>query len=768
MKMNRAGLTCATALAGLFAGTGISRAQEAQQGEAVSVNDIVVTARKRTELARDVPVAITALSSEVLEQKNITNVVDLTVTVPNLTYSTASTQPQLFIRGVGSGTNEGFDQSVAKFVNNVYFGAPHDAKVPVFDVERVEVLKGPQVITFGNSATAGALNITTIAPGKSFSAKGSVAYDFESNEVKAQGGADLPLADWASLRLAGYFQDLGRGENYNALLDRHEIQSRSWAFRPTLKLEPSSDLTVVLTAEYDYFWNQGAPYQVIRQPLVPTAPRYPEADDPGRNDQNYNRGPVNSDQYMKQRGGLLMADIRYDALGGQFVSTTAYRAQRNLIQLGLPGPDYNMTFFQHDLQKFNQFSQELRFFGSYGAFDISVGGYYENSNRHINYANGYLFGGFGSTGNVGLPTQRVMLYDQGYDKYSTVIDGTWRIGGGFSLSAGVRYSRYEKNAGQEVFGADYAPDLGFNTTRDYLRSYRTAAADARLPLFGATPHVFAYGSLKLRENQWQPQAIFQYKFGDQMAYIKYVKGAKAGGFDSAYGSANPNNIAFDSENGAAFEAGLKGATADRSLDYSLIGFRETFSGLQQSFLVGTSFLVTNAGKARSQGIELELNYRPLEGLRLGFNGSYLDAKFLDYPNAPCSTEQVAATPSGCRQDRSGTPLQFASKWTGSFSVDYEQPVASYIVGGGVSVFARSKFNAGAVNDPGAVQAGFAMIDGHLDLKPDAGWWTLSMFVRNLTDKRYLNYVVAPPGNSTALLSGYERGRQVGLRLGVDF
>lgn len=159
---------------------------EATQPEA-GPQDIVVTARKRAENLRDVPVAITAIGGEVLQQKNITQVIDLPQITPNFSFSYGAVQPFTFIRGFGSGANASFEQSVGKFIDNVSFGRDQDGRIPIFDLERIEILKGPQVLTFGNSATVGAISMATKKPGRNFEADGSIGYEILQSRIPGPG-----------------------------------------------------------------------------------------------------------------------------------------------------------------------------------------------------------------------------------------------------------------------------------------------------------------------------------------------------------------------------------------------------------------------------------------------------------------------------------------------------------------------------------------------------------------------------------------------------
>ena len=743
---------------------------EATQPEA-GLQDIVVTARKRAENLRDVPVAITAIGGDMLQQKNITQVIDLPQITPNFSFSYGAVQPFTFIRGFGSGANASFEQSVGKFIDNVSFGRDQDGRIPIFDVERIEILKGPQVLTFGNSATVGAINMATKKPGRTFEADGSIGYEFYNHEFQVQGGVTVPLADWASLRIGGLYQDLSKGRLYNPIKDQTEPRTRNIAVRPSLLLSPAPGLEILLKAEVDRLRDYGNALVSVAQPLDATRAPYPVVGDTGTRYSNYDVAPYYSDELSFMDANLYQADINYDLLGGKLTSTSAWRTSHSDVQFGADGVNHAQTYFNALWQHYRQFSQELRFSGTYGRLDITAGGYYQRDTLGIDLMQEFTLGGFGLTGAATTPIGRVETYDQNNRVYSGFGDATYRITDRLSLSGGVRYADINKTAGQALFGTGVIPHVDFDTTRSELQAGRNAALD---PIFNAvfrsTQHNFPFGTLRLSENHWQPQAIVQYEIAPRnKVYLKFVRGAKSGGFDFGYAGGTPSAAAFRPEFASMFEAGVKGLILDNRLEYSVAIFRTSFTALQQSVFQNLAFVVSNVGKARSQGVELDLTARPADGLELGFAGSYLDAKFVDFPGAACSSGQNAGLQSGCVggfQDLSGTPTQYASKWTGTFRVDYARPVGSgdYQVAAGASVFARSRYNAGAYNDPRMEQGAFAQIDAHLDFGPTDNRWRMSLFGRNLGDKRPLEYAVTPPAQPTAVVGTYSRGRQIGLKL----
>lgn len=749
------------------------QAEAAASSPTGGLGDIVVTARKRSENLRNVPIAITAITGEQLQVKNITQILDLSSVTPNFQFSYGAVQPFTFIRGFGSGANASFEQSVAKFIDNVSFGRDADGRIPIFDVERLEVLKGPQVLAFGNSSTVGALNITTRKPGREFEADGSIGYEFNGEEAQLQGGVSVPLTGWASLRVAGLYQDLARGQVYNPLEDRREPTTRNWAIRPTLRLTPAPGLEVLLHYEYDHLRDNGSAIQAITQPLNPAVPHYVEVGDKDIRRANPPGVPFLSPDLGGLNGSLYQGDINYSVLGGTLTSTTAYRKMHSVIQFGITGPNDQTPYYNQLAERYNQFSEELRFTGTYGKLDVTAGGYIQRDTLHIDVISEFNLGAYGLTGAAATQFGRAAYYDQRTKTESAFTDLSYHLTDKFSVSAGLRYTHIAKTAGQTIYSTTIVPNLGFDTTRADLLAYNTPSLDPIVAAVAKSPvHSFPYGTLALTENHWQPQVIVQYKIDPRnQVYAKFVQGEKVGGFDFLYASAtNPDGARFGSEKATSFELGTKGLIAGGTLEYAVAVFRTTFQDLQQSVLSNLVNRVSNVGKARSQGVEADLTYAPNNAIRLSLGGSYLDSRILNFPSAACNSVQNFATPSGCSQNLSDTPTQFASKFTGTFSADYRQPLAggSYVLAFGGSVLARTKFNAGATNDPQQVQKGFAQIDAHIDLKPGQGWWQLSLFGRNLTNYKYLNYGVLATGSGTAVLGTYERGRQIGLRFSVKF
>ena len=730
--------------------------------------DIVVTAQKQSQRAREVPISVAALSGEQLAQTNIARMTDLVAVVPNFTLSLAALQPITFVRGFGTTGSFSFEQAVGKFVDNVSYGRDFDGRYPLYDLERVEVLKGPQVLLYGNSATAGALNITSRKPGNAFEADGSVGYEFTAQEVLAQGGVTLPISDGVSLRFAGIYQRLAKGWIHNTLTNEDEPTFRNYGGRAILRITTVPGLELLFKAEIDRTRQLGTTSQAIAQGVLPNA-QFTDAILDDNRAVDYRGAPFFSRDQNAINFETYQGDINWSFGPGILTSTTAYRKVRS--------GSTETGAFQRPLltlssgQKYNQFSQELRYAGTAGKLDFLVGGYFERNNAHIFVPTNLNLGAIGSPL---APFARVTTYDQRVSSYSPFAQLTYHITPDFKISAGARYTVVRKTTDQALFGANFIPGISFDTTREQVEA---ASNPAITPLIrnvlGGTVH--AFNGILTREEHFQPQVVAQYDFAPRnMVFVKYVRGAKAGGVDATYTgtaiAASPSQAQFAPEEEESFEAGLKGLVLNGKLEYAVTAYDTTFTNLQTSAFVGTVLFVTNVGKARTRGIEFEVHARPIAGLSVDATANVQDAKYLSFPSAPCTVAQTPLPPAAaapCSQNLSGAPTPFNSKFSGSFGVAYQLPLSrGYSLSGGWNLVYRSRYNTSTNNDLLGDQKSIMTLDAHFDLKSDQGWWTLSVFGRNLTDEKYKEYSVSAPLIRGGFNTYLSRGRQIGLRLGL--
>ena len=734
----------------------------------VRLKEVVVTARKQEEVLRDVPVSIIAISGDALKESAVVRLTDLTAVVPNFTMSLAANAPVTNLRGFGTyGTQ--FAQSVGKFVDNVSYSRDIHSRIPLFDVERLEVLKGPQVLLYGNSTTAGALNITTRKPGDEFSADLSTSYEFNHEETITQGGVTIPINDKASVRVAGFLQNLNKGWLRNDINGDDEPTFANRAVRGTLLLEPTDQLTMTLKAEYAEIRDTGGTSQQIRQSTNPGR-QLPEVTFDDHRQSATGLAPFFTEEFNGLDNEVYQADVDFESGIGLISSTTAYLKSH---QVGAQGFGAGRPYFISDIiVDYEQFSQELRLSNSTDMLDYSVGGYYEWNNYDSISPLAFNAAEFGIPF---APVARVVSLDQVNKSYSVFGDFTYHLTDKIDVSAGARYTMLDQTNDQYSQASPIFPGFNFNTSRAQLEAVLDPSLNPTVnALFGGTPHVFT--DIERDEDHFQPQLLVQYRpNSDMMLYGKYVKGAKQGGVDTAYAGtaagADPAEAIFDPEFARSFEVGIKGTTANRRFEYSLSAFDTKFDDLQLQAFLGTTQFVTNVGEAQTYGVEAEFTWVPLDNLRLNGTANYLDATFQNFTNAPCTVFQAAAAAPGtvCTQeDVSGKPTPFQSEWSGTFNASYDFDTDNFQITPAISLLYRSEYNVSTIADPLGLQDGMTLIDLNLGLDHKDSGWRGSIFAKNITDEKYFEY-----GTATAVVTGgysvwSSRGSSVGVQVGLEF
>jgi len=719
------------------------------------LDEVVVTARKRSEALLDVPVAVSVVSGKALEAQGVQNLQQLSLNTPSFRQSSGSVNPYIYIRGVGTGSNASFEQAVGTFIDELYTGRGRQGLLPFFDMDRVEVLRGPQVLFFGNSTIGGAVAFTTRKPTQDLSADLLVSREFENQETIARGAVSIPLGDKAAVRIAGHYQDLDKGWLRSTALgqpvDEPTIESKG--LRLTFTADPTENLAVTLKAETLKNRTEGNTLQAVNN--VARSPAITEA--------VFDRHRVvgNGAPFV---GAPEFYDISQDTFQARAALTTGYGVFTAIT--GYVTYDYG-THIDADMgplayvdyrqdEDYSQFSQEFRFNSDTGKrFDYTLGAYFQRDHldtvivQDLNPA---------ALGAPLAPFGRRAGIDQTSKIYSVYLDTTWRITEALELEAGARYSRVKKSADQFA----RASNINTGIVNPALETATWIGT------FG-TPHEL--NGLTLSETEFMPQVGLRYRAGGLMYFAHVTKGEKAGGFDALYGSAVAAGARFRPEKATSYEGGVKGSLFERRLDAALTLYRTDIDDLQVSVFNGsTNFVVGNAAKARTQGGELELTARPVDGLRLTGNAGYVDFVYKDYRGAGCTYEQTIATPPGtvCRQDLTGKRAPFASKWTFNLGASYAQKLEDFTIDWQANWTYRTAYNPSPALDPTLDRSGFGLLDARVQIAPADGRWSVAVFGRNLTDKLYTESGSDIPGVRGARFLDTARGRQLGVELAAHF
>jgi iron complex outermembrane receptor protein len=655
-------------------------------------NEIVVTAQLREQSLQDVPISIDVLGREEIADKKIDDISDIGNEVPGLSvYSFVPRQVNPSIRGAASlNDSPGVDQSVAMFLDGVYIGQTGFFSLDLFDVERIEVLKGPQGTLFGRNVTGGALNIVTSTPPDAFDAALEATLG-NYGQKEFQGVVGGPLADTLAAQLA--FSWKNSDGFYTNTVDGSDVEGRdTYSVRGKLRYNPSDTAEIILSAEYARDKLDGVGFDLEGDPLP-----YMDSDAFGPDD----------DVTLNNPGGLdnetwaFTGTVNVDTSVGRITSITAYRKAENFTEYDIDGTPV-VQLVGRDDDNIKQFSQELRLTGETGNLQY-VGGLYFLNINHKRIENRLLDGFPGSTYALFLappggpnPNLTVQGQDIETKSYAAYAEFTYALGA-LSLTGGIRYTK-DKKAG-----------TSFCTTE---------GADLFCPPPARTIE---------HDSSWDaftPRFVAQYEFNeDVMVYGSFSRGFKSGGFPLNIFDPDPESE-FAPEYANNYEIGLKSRFLDRRLQANIALFQIDFTDLQvlQQSPEGQIF-AANAGKARTRGVEVDLNARVTDAFNLYGNYSYLDAELvsLEIEGADLSGNRPRATP------------KHAFNVGGSYKLD--------LGGAGdltlrSNVTYRSRYFLSVDNDPNRTAKVSGLVNAGLEYALPGGQWEFSVWVKNLTDDRF--------------------------------
>lgn len=757
----RAGAAITVLAASLLVST-VAEAQTTSQPEEAAdtsnPDDIIVTARRRDERLLDAPVAITAIGGETLSQYQATRVADIATLVPSLIAGKAASgsSASIFLRGVGStALSAGFDQSVSFVVDGLPMSRGREISLPQFDIQRVEVLRGPQALFFGKNTTGGLISLTSNNPTDTFEAGIRAGYGFEARERYTEAFVSGPISQTVRARIAGRYSNSDGAftntaaatyTNYIPGQTRSSTGRRGGAESLGARATVDMDLTENLTIQFKgglSMVDDGGPTDIIERicgggrttPFSANGlPPSPNADCRinGRSDQSSLPLVVAQSNYRYARDGRMYAnfDSQYGIITANLAgdpfsvnSITGYYHFRQTDLNNVSGEAYPASFTQ--LADFEQFSQELRFQSDFdGPFNIMFGGFYAHGSFTFN-TDAYIFP---VPLDAASGTFVTFKRDNGFttDSLSFFAEGTFALSEQLELSAGARYS-------------DEARD-------SYQRSLRAHAAFG-----GAFPANISLTD-RYRDHNLSPQITLRWKpEGDTTVYASYKQGFKAGGFNISQALTPAASVAlgrYGSETAEGGEIGLRTLQADRRLSLGVTVYHYVYSDLQVQFFdpQAVSLTAGNAGRLRTQGVEADFNYRfpGIDGLSFRGAAAYNDAEYQDFIGQ-CYPGQTVAN--GCNQlpnagvfngqDYSGrTPPKaphFAGRLGATLDVPLNNSGLALKMAGDLSY--TSSFNFTDALRPDAVQDAYTKIDATIGIHGDDDRWSLSLIGRNLTNRR---------------------------------
>lgn len=665
--------------------------------------EIVVTAQKRAESAQDVPLSISAYNASSLERIGATGLDDITSRTPNFEFSDFGelklSAPS--IRGVfQSGSfGAGADPSVGFYLDEVYLGNNVGNNIDLFDLERIEVLRGPQGTLFGRNTIGGAVNITTRKPAETFEGSAELTYG-NFDYVRVRGYASGPIIEGKVLaKLSGVFSDRD-GLTRNTFLNNRVNDQHNWGVRGQILFLPSDRTEITVSLNYREVDQRGGGYEIAQMtPLFDGSVDPDFTYDPGAPD-DYSIA-----QNVESRETLEAWDVAVKAVHGmegmEFTSISSY-SEHEYFSLN----DSDRTPFDWiedgDPEDRWAFSQEFRLASNdEGRFEWIVGLYYFHQ-----YTSNIAYIRFGQDFNellLGIPSGTEpdgYAFSDGViksDSYAGYAHGNYDLGGGFEASLGLRLTHdkkkleYEQNDASGLLGS-----IAFFTDND---SWTEFTGDATLSYF------------------WNQ---------DVMTYVRVNRGYKSGGFNDSLGA--QFNPAFDPEHVWNFEGGIKSQWFDNRLILNAAAFHLVWSDIQIADIIpgaGLSVAVGNFGKAESTGFELEMSAMPIDNLEISANIGYLDAEF----TKGNSLGNVTAG------DRLPGP-----KFSAGISGAYHQSLGD---AGELTWFVEylHKGKHRVAGDPlpavGFQQAAYQLLNARLSYSAPNDNWRIAIWGRNLTDKTYV-------------------------------
>ncbi len=618
-----------------------------------ALEEVIVTAQRRAQNVQDVPLAVTAFSQQQLEAAQIDDAADLVRFTPSVTgglNTGTGSALSFYIRGLGSTEQVAtFDVPVATYVDEIYYARQSANAVSLFDIERVEVLRGPQGTLFGRNTTGGAVSIVTRKPASEPGGfiEGAVG-SFDKRMVR--GSVDLPLSDTLLTKISafsvkddGYSKSVTTGENLNA--------EESWGVRGAVRWMPTEAVTWDVSVDYiDQSRTTIGSSPVDPEYVSRSGLRYSDCgDDAIKNLLSLSRGNC-----ANVRTGGLTSNLDWNVGFGTLSFITGYRQINQSFSLDFfngvgPRGGYAIA---NEVQN-EQYTQELKLVGDIGKLSYVAGAFYLDEDSKTSEVD--VFG--------------VLLADwqlnNSTKSYAAYVQGDFAVTEQLTFTLGGRITTEKKRFGY-IDGVKASYPTGLIVAVPALINRPTTA------------NVVSRGiPLSQKADKFTPRVAVSYKIDDdKMVFASFTKGFKSGGWNTRVTNVGAVTI-FGPETAYSYEAGARTEWFNRSLRLNATLYHEDVKDLQLLSGAGTVFSTRNAGDLRATGFELEFYATPFEGMTIFGSGSISDKHYRNVPAAvgvggvPCTN---TPEPANCTTVRD-TPVRFPDQ-QGTLGFSYRHPLAA--------------------------------------------------------------------------------------------
>lgn len=721
----------------------------AAESAAPSVDEVVVTAQKRQQDIGEVGMSIAAFSGATLRERGIESIEDLARIVPGLTYTlTPAGPPVLTLRGVGFyDSTLAAAPAVSVYVDEAPLAMTSFSQVPVIDVERVEVLKGPQGTLYGENSTGGAINYIAAKPTIDRRAGASLSFSRFST-AQATGFLSGPvsdaLGDTLKFRLAAQST---RGEEWQHSFTRDESLGviQRTAARALLQWEPAPGTTVTVnvngwrdTSDAQAFQFQ-ATECTLHSNCAPELLAYVKAPDDARAADWTPGFPMSFDDRFFQ--STLRADVQL----GASLSLTSISGYQQFDQDKFMDDDATRieAFDVRQEGHAESFNQELRLSGTAGRASWLAGTYFTRANVRETQAVGVSRISVNEPfpGLIPAATTGGGRFDQDLRSYAAFTDVDWRITHALSAVAGMRYTEARRDfAGCSTSGADPSIGLAFAligaATRGELPSVPPVPANGCISLDKVT---FRQGLTqdRLTEHNLSFRLGLDYKLDGALLYANISRGYKSGSFPTVSASTSAQYMPVTQESVLAYQAGVKAPLWQQRVEIDAAAFLYDYDDKQiRGRIVDPVFgaleTLVNVPRSRLWGVEASMNARPLRGLSISAAAAYTHSEVQEF---------IGITAMGAMESFAGSSFPYAPQWQAAANARYDWTLsADYRGFVGLGCSYQDSTHAALGEDPNFRLKPYAVADAQAGIETIDGRWQLSMYGRNMGDAYYWNNV----------------------------
>jgi iron complex outermembrane recepter protein len=691
----------------------LSHASAADEG--ATLEEVIVTAQKRDESELKVPIAMSTIDEKALEALQVSSVLDLEGTVPGLSIGYYSTAPKIAIRGIGSeALNYGGDPGVAFHADGVYIGREAATQAAFYDIERVEVLRGPQGTLYGRNTTGGSINVIFRKPTQEFDAELSGAYG-NHGTYEVGGVINGPLSENVAARLS-LKRDFGDGSTPNVYADHENLDDKdTMAARGQLLFTAGDRVSVLLEADYYKDQRRGPAIKFLGGPDGALT----AAEGPPYNGQRLvtldERAVVGNKEPrtdMEFWGAAAKFDVGFDSM--QLRSITAYRSHEYAtIDYEGDGTDADFS----DLSFFNdiwQASQEFQLLStSDAALQWMAGAYYFREDGGFDRAIPFFKPALLFTNGGTVLTESYAAY--GHVDYTI---------GRTKLFAGLRYSSDTKSM------------------TEFLRLFGT-------PVAGTNS-----GEDSWSDPSWDVGVEFSPSEGS-MLFAKVAHGFKSGGWNTG----SLQRSSYNPEYVTSYEAGYKASLLDRRAQLSLSAFLNDYKDLQQQQVDQLASIFRNATSAETKGAELSLRTQLTHSFGVDLTAAWLDAKFEDFRSIDTSRRSKGL------QNLAGNSLPQSPEFKYSITPRYSLELGDRgSLDFTVNYYWQDKVYFNAFNEQQVSQDAVGRVDARVDFHTWNDRFNLSLYGRNLTDEIVYGYIaILTDAIGSPHFGYYDESRAYGIR-----